>query len=325
MTDQLILKEAQRVFDVETRALAEVQNFLKGSSFVGMVQHLNDCQGKVVVTGMGKAGHIARKVAATLASLGTAAFFLHPAEALHGDLGMVQDIDVVLAFSYSGESEEITRIIPNIKKIGAVLMSITGNPKSTLAVQSRLSFVFPPFQEACPMNLAPTSSTTASLVLGDALAVCCASKSDFKEEHYAMFHPGGSLGKKLLMETGDLMHGIAEGAAVPSGTLLRDAIIEMSSKSLGVVAVLTPDNDLLGLITDGDLRRTFAERGDIHELAVDSIMAKTPLKVTKDSLAIDALRLMNREKITSLAVVDECQKFAGILKMSDVIKTGLVL
>lgn len=320
-----ILKEAIRVFDVEIQALAEVKNYLSDSTFIAMTNHLHDCQGKVIVTGMGKAGHVARKVAATFASLGTSAFFLHPAEALHGDLGMVQEIDVVLAFSYSGESEEITRIIPNIKKIGAFLMAVTGNPKSTLATESHLAFVFPQFQEACSMKLAPTSSTTASLVLGDALAVCCANKQNFKEEHYAMFHPAGSLGKRLILTSGDLMHKAEEGAAVSSGSLLKDAIIEMSTKSLGAAAVVTPGNDLLGVVTDGDLRRIFAQKGDIHELDVDSVMTVNPVSVLTGTLAIDALRIMSDKKITSLVVIDDQEKFGGIIKMTDVIKAGVVL
>lgn len=325
MTIEKVLEQARRVFDIESDALAAVKEALHESSFVEMVHLLHDCRGKVVVTGMGKAGHVARKIAATLSSLGTSAFFLHPAEALHGDLGMIQDVDVVMAFSYSGESDEVTRLIPNIKKIGAFLISVTGNADSTLARQSDCLYVFPKFYEACSMKLAPTSSTTAALVLGDALAVCCAKRNGFKEEDYALFHPSGSLGKRLLLKSADLMHGDAEGAAVPSGELLKDAIIEMSSKSLGVVAVVTAENDLLGILTDGDLRRAFANKVDVHALAVNSVMTTNPSCVSVNSPAIEALQLMNDKNITSLVVLHEDGKFAGIIKMSDVIRAGLVL
>jgi arabinose-5-phosphate isomerase len=302
-----------------------VRNLLPESSFVQMVHILHDCRGKVVVTGMGKAGHIARKVAATLSSLGTSSFFLHPAEALHGDLGMIRQEDVVLAFSYSGESEEVTRLIPNIKKIDASLVAITGNADSTLARMSDHFYVFPNFEEACPMKLAPTSSTTAALVLGDALAICCAKQRGFNETNYAMFHPAGALGKRLILTSGDLMHGALEGASVRTGTLLKDAIVEMSSKSLGVVAVVTHDNDLAGLVTDGDLRRAFARGADIHALAVDEVMTKSPSCITVATPAIEALRQMTELSITSQVVLHENRKFAGIIKMSDVIKAGLVL
>ena len=324
MTDNQIIKTAVKVFDTEIIALETVRDTL-GGSFTQIIRLAHDCVGKVIITGMGKPGHIGRKIAATLSSLGTSSFFLHPADALHGDLGMVQEQDVVIAISYSGESEEITRILPNLKKIGAVLVAISGNSESTLVKASDYSFIFPAFEEACSMKLAPTSSTTAALVLGDAIAVCCSVLNNFKEHNYALYHPAGNLGKRLLLKTGDLMHLGEENSTVLTGTLLKDAIVEMSSKTLGVVAIVDTENNLKGVFTDGDLRRILTKKINVYEVVINDVMTTIPVCIKEDTLAIEALQIMTNRQFTVLIVTDDANKFKGIVKMSEIIKAGLVL
>ncbi|MEH6908896.1 KpsF/GutQ family sugar-phosphate isomerase, partial [Neobacillus drentensis] len=237
-----ILSESKFVFETEVNAINLVKDALD-ESFVRIVELISNCNGKVIVTGMGKPGHVSRKIAATMSSLGTSSFFLHPAEALHGDLGMISANDIVIAISYSGESEEITRILPNIKLIGATLIGISGNQNSSLVKYSDYSFVFPKFKEACSMNLAPTSSTTVEMVLGDALAVCLSKIYGFHERNYALYHPAGSLGKKLLVKVSDIMHTGNKNAVVKAGTKLNEAIIEMSTKAIGIINILNEKNE----------------------------------------------------------------------------------
>lgn len=318
-----ILDEARELFDTEIHALELVKKSLD-YRFEHIIDLIVNCTGKVVITGMGKPGHIGSKIAATMASLGTPSFFLHPAEALHGDLGMIEANDLVIAISFSGESEEITRILPNIKLIGATLVAISGNENSTLVSASNHSFIFPKFKEACSMNLAPTSSTTATLVFGDALAVCASKIYGFREENYALFHPAGSLGKHLLLKVSDLMYSGEKNAIVSVGTDLVDAIVEMSAKGLGVVNILNGEK-LVGVITDGDLRRTLYNKKDIYNLSVDAVMTENPVVIYKDMLAIEALKIMNKKVITALPIVDENHKLEGLVKINDIISAGIVL
>lgn len=318
-----ILSESKSVFETEINAIKLVKDALD-DKFVEIVELISNCTGKVIFTGMGKPGHVSRKIAATMSSLGTPAFFLHPAEALHGDLGMISDNDIVIAISYSGESEEITRILPNIKIIGATLIGISGNPNSTLIRYSDYSFVFPKFREACSMNLAPTSSTTVAMVFGDALAVCVSKLYGFNENNYALFHPAGSLGKKLLVKVEDLMHSGENNAVVRAGTKLKDAIIEMSSKAIGIINIVNEHQELLGVFTDGDLRRTFTKEVDIFDLTVDEVMANQPISIHFDMLAVEALKLMKGHDISALPILQD-NKLVGTIRVNDILGAGIFI
>ena len=317
-----ILEEGKKLFDVEIQAMKIVKNALD-DKFVEIVKLICDCTGKVVITGMGKPGHIGTKIAATMSSLGTPSFFLHPAEAQHGDLGMLRDNDVVIAISFSGESEEVTRLIPNVKLIGAKLVGISGNENSTLIKNSDYSFVFPPFKEACAMNLAPTSSTTVALAFGDALAVCASRIYGFNEKNFALFHPAGSLGKKLVTKVADLMKFGDKNSVVKVGTSLKDAIVEMSNKALGIVNVVDGDK-LVGVFTDGDLRRALANSIDVYNITIDELMISNPKTTTSDIMAIEALKIMNDNNISALPVVDG-GKLVGTIRINDITGMGIVL
>ncbi|MBT2736734.1 SIS domain-containing protein [Bacillus sp. ISL-7] len=316
-----ILSESKYVFETELNAINLVKDSLD-ERFVRIVELISDCTGKVIVTGMGKPGHVSRKIAATMSSLGTPSFFLHPAEALHGDLGMISANDIVIAISYSGESEEITRILPNIKIIGATLIGISGNPNSSLVQYSDYSFVFPKFKEACSMNLAPTSSTTVELVLGDALAVCLSKIYGFHESNYALYHPAGSLGKKLLVKVNDIMHTGDNNAVVKAGTKLKDAIIEMSMKAIGIINIVNKNHELIGVFTDGDLRRTFTREVNVYDLSIDDVMAKTPLSIDSHMLAVDALKMMKNNNISALPIV-KGKKLVGTVRVNDILGVGI--
>lgn len=316
------LAEAKKVFDVEITALKKTRDALD-DTFLQILDLVVHCTGKVIVTGMGKPGHIASKIAATFASLGTPAFKLHPAEAMHGDLGMVSANDVVIAISFSGESDEIIHILPNIKMIGATLVGITGNPNSTLAKESDLVQVLPKFDEACYLGLAPTSSTTAVLCYGDALAVVASGIYGFKDVDFGKFHPAGSLGKKLILKVEDLMAKNDKNAKVHVSVPLKDAIIELSKKGLGAVSVVDDGDKLIGIITDGDLRRQLEKGADIYNMKVEEIMTSKPLTVTKDKLAVEALRIMKNKNISCLIVVDG-EKAIGTVRIQDIIGVGIV-
>lgn len=320
-----IIDEAKRVFDIEIEALKRTRNVLD-HVYVEILDAITNCEGKVILTGMGKPGHIARKISATMASLGTSAFFLHPAEALHGDLGMVSPKDIVIAISYSGESEEIIRILPNIKLIGAEIIAITANANSTLAKNSNIVQILPPFTEACYLGLAPTSSTTAALVYGDSLAVVASRRYGFGKNDFAKYHPAGSLGKKLIIQVKDIMCSGEDNACLFENAKLTDAILEMSRKALSMVIILTKQGTLAGVITDGDLRRAMQRKVNIYQIPVTSIMTKTPIFVQDDKMAIDALRLMNERKITALPVVS-CQdsRVVGTLTLQMLNQAALVL
>ena len=272
---------------------------------------------------MGKPGHIGTKIAATMASLGTPSFFLHPAEAQHGDLGMLREEDIVIAISFSGESEEVTRLIPSLKLIGSKLVGISGNENSTLIRNSDYSFVFPPFNEACAMNLAPTSSTTVALAFGDALAVCASKIYGFNEKNFALFHPAGSLGKKLVTKVSDLMKTGESNSVVPVGTSLKEAIVVMSQKALGIINVVDGDK-LAGVFTDGDLRRALANNIDVYHILIDELMIRTPVVISSDIMAIEALKLMNDKGISALPVVDD-GVLTGTIRINDITGMGIVL
>jgi arabinose-5-phosphate isomerase len=316
------LAEGKRVFDIEIEALQKVKNVLD-NTFIQILDLVVNCKGKVIITGMGKPGHIAAKMAATFASLGTPAFRLHPAEAMHGDLGMVSENDVVIAISFSGESDEIVNIIPNIKMIGATLVGITGNAKSSLAQASDIVQVLPEFEEACYLGLAPTSSTTAVLCYGDALAVVASGIYGFRDADFGKFHPAGSLGKKLILKVNDLMASGENNAVVHIGVPIKDAIIELSKKGLGAVAVVDDENKLLGIITDGDLRRQLEKGADVYDLKVEEVMTLTPVIITGKQLAIDALTIMKEKNISCLIVEEEC-KVVGTIRLQDIIGVGIV-
>ena len=319
-----ILTEAKNVFSTEITALTALRDALNGD-FEEAVKRIQACKGKVVITGMGKSGHIGCKIAATMASLGTPAFFLHPGEALHGDLGMVTADDIVIAISNSGESDEIIHILPNLKVIGASIIAVTGNRNSTLVRYSDHALVFPPFKEACPMNLAPTSSTTLALVLGDALAVVLSQQMGFGKENYALFHPAGSLGKKLLLKVSDLMSGGEKNACVRVGDTLKHAIIVMSERGLNIVNVVDADMNLHGILTDGDLRRLLERGVNVYDCTVDAVMIRNPTTIEAGALAAEALNLMTSraKQITALPVLDDRKKVVGSIRLYDIVKAGI--
>jgi arabinose-5-phosphate isomerase len=318
-----IIKDGIKVIEIELKAIENLKNVID-TNFIKAVNTIYNCKGKIIVTGIGKSGNIGRKIAATLSSTGTTALFLHSTEGSHGDLGVVEKNDVILAISNSGETDELSLILPSIKRIGAKLISITSNSSSTLAKYSDIVLNILVKEEACPLGLAPTASTTASLVLGDALAVCLLKKRKFKKEDFALFHPSGSLGKKLLITVANLMHTGPEIPLIFNNDLMKNAIMEISSKRLGVVGVINKSNKLTGIITDGDLRRTIAKYGNqLLDLKVADCMTIAPKTITKDRLAIAALRLMNEMKITSFFIIDDTKKPIGIIHMHDILKTGI--
>lgn len=318
-----IISEAKRIFDKETEALIKTRNSL-GNDFENIVELILNCDGKVILTGMGKPGHIATKIAATFASLGIPAFFMHPGEAMHGDLGMVEKDDVVILMSYSGESTEVTQLMPVLHEIGCVTVAVTGKPKSTLAKECQYHFYFPEFEEACFMHLAPTSSTTALLVLGDALAVVASRAKNYTKEDFGLHHPAGALGKKLLVRVKDLMYSSNENAVVMRGSTLRNAIVEMSAKGLSMVTVVNEDNQLQGIITDGDLRRLLEKGVDVYNIAVDDVMTKNPKWIDYREMAVNALQKMSDLHITGMPVLDENNVVIGSILMQDIYKAGIV-
>ncbi|MGH8441572.1 MAG: KpsF/GutQ family sugar-phosphate isomerase [Nevskiaceae bacterium] len=279
--------------------------------------------GHVVVMGVGKSGHIGTKIAATLASTGTPAFFVHPAEAAHGDLGMLTGHDVVLALSNSGKTGELVALLPGLKKLGIKIIAMTGNPESPLANAADVHLNVAVEQEACPLELAPTASTTAALAMGDALAVAVMQAEDFDEQDFGKSHPGGALGKRLLLDVAMLMHKDDAIPAVSSGAPLKDALLEMSKKGLGMTAVVDGKRKLLGIFTDGDLRRALDRDVSLRETTIDSVMSRNPKVVREDVMATEALALMKEHKISALVVVDAQQRVTGALSMHDLLRAGL--
>ena len=318
-----IIAEAKSIFDKEMEAIARTKDAI-GEDFETIIRLVLDCRGKVIFTGMGKPGHIGAKLAATFASLGTPAFFMHPAEAMHGDLGMVEEKDVVILTSYSGESEEVTRLLPVLQEIGCVTVAITGKPKSTLAKACQYHFFFPAFEEACFMHLAPTSSTTALLVLGDAMAVVASRAKHYTKEDFGLHHPAGALGKQLLVKVQDVMHTDRDNAVVRRGSSLRSAIVEMSSKGLSMVTIVDEENRLAGIITDGDLRRMLERGVDVYNEIVDNVMTANPKWIDYREMAVNALQFMSDRKITCMPVLDENRQVVGSVLMQDIFKAGIV-
>lgn len=319
--------QARRVLKIEADAVAALIDRID-ERFEQAVEMILDCKGRVVVTGMGKSGLIGKKIAATLASTGTPALFLHPAEGIHGDLGMVTRGDTVIALSNSGETEEVARMLPALKRLGIKLIALTGNTDSTLAKNSDVVIDVGVKEEACPLGLAPTASTTATLAMGDALAVALLDKRGFREEDFACFHPGGTLGKRLLLRVQDLMH---TGNAIPvvsEATLIKDAIYEISSKKMGVTSVLDGAGKLVGVISDGDLRRWMerTEKTGENLLAKEAkdIMTKNPKVIKRETLAAEAVAIMERNSITCLIVTDHDAKPEGVIHLHDLLKAGVV-
>ena len=317
------ISEAKKVFDKEIEALQKTRDAL-GGDFDTILNLILDCEGKLILTGMGKPGHIATKMSATFASLGIPSFFMHPGEAMHGDLGMVEKKDVVMLMSYSGESEEVTRLMPVLKEIGCKTIAITGKPQSTLAQECQYHFFFPEFEEACYLHLAPTSSTTTLLVLGDALAVIASRAINYTRDDFGLHHPAGALGKKLLVKVKNLMYSGDEDAVVLEGSTLHQAIVEMSKKGLSMVTIVDAENNIKGIITDGDLRRMLDKNVDVYNAVVDDLMTKNPTTVDYREMAVNALQTMSDKKITCMPVVNEENKLVGTILMQDIFKAGIV-
>jgi len=294
-------------------------------SFHRACEMLLDCEGRIVVTGMGKSGHIGNKIAATLASTGSPAFFMHPGEASHGDLGMITTDDLLIALSNSGETSEITLLLPLLKRLGIPLIALTGNPGSTLARAADINLDVSIHKEACPMGLTPTSSTTASLAMGDALAIAVLQARGFTEEDFALSHPGGNLGRRLLLRVSDIMHTGDAIPLVPISSSLNDTLLEMTKKGLGMAGVIDPENQqLLGIYTDGDIRRTFEKMPDINTAQVKDFMTPDCVTIEADRIASEALKLMHDRKINALLIVDKHNLVQGALNMHDLLRAGVV-
>jgi arabinose-5-phosphate isomerase len=320
-----ILDAARKVIQIEAEAVAALAARLD-DSFARAVEMILACSGRVVVTGMGKSGLICQKMAATMASTGTPTIFLHPAEGVHGDLGMLMKGDVVIAVSNSGETEEIARILPTIKRMGLPLISMTGNPTSTLARAGDVFLDISIKEEACPLQLAPTASTTVTLAMGDALAVALLLQRGFREEDFALYHPGGALGKRLLLRVEDLMHVGEDVPTVNVNTPLKDALYVISSKKLGITGVIDERGDLVGVFTDGDLRRKIEQGIEVLNRPIGELMAGKPKRILRTNLAAKSLQRMEEHQITSLFVFDseEDQKPIGIIHLHDLLKAGVI-
>ena len=322
-TNDELLKLASEVLAIESRAVDALRDRL-GDEFIAACELCLETSGRIVVSGMGKSGHVSNKIAATLSSTGTPAFFMHPAEASHGDLGMITSQDLLLAISYSGETMEIVTILPVVKRMGAKLLSITGNPKSTMAKAADVHLDISVNEEACPLNLAPTASTTATLAMGDALAVALLNSRGFTAEDFARSHPSGNLGKRLILRVSDIMHSGDRIPAVMSDVSLRDGLMEMTDKGLGMTAVVSDDRTLEGIFTDGDLRRTLDSGADIHSTRIRDVMHSNCKTISPDILAAEALHILEENKITSLVVTNEDNKLIGALNIHDLFREGLM-
>ena len=324
--EDVMLEQARQVLRMEAEAVLEQVERID-EHFKAAVEMIMACPGRTVITGMGKSGIIGRKMAATLASTGTPSFYLHPAEGIHGDLGMVTEGDVVIGLSNSGETGEVLHILPSLRRIGAKLIAMVGNPNSTLAKNSDIVLNVGVTREACPLGLAPTSSTTAALAYGDALALALLSKRKFTASQFAVFHPGGSLGRKLLLTVEDIMHSGTENPLVKADISVQDALFVITDKGLGAVSVVDDDNKMLGVLTDGDIRRGLSKGVDFLKRPVTELMTASPKTITKEKLAAQALHIMesNRPKpITVLPVVDAENHVIGLLHMTDLVRQGVV-
>ena len=323
MNESTLISLGRSVIDIEANAITQLRDRID-ATFAKACQLMMDCEGRIVVVGMGKSGHIGGKIAATLASTGSPAFFVHPGEASHGDLGMITAKDVVLAISNSGETGEILTILPIIKRQDVPLIGMTGNPGSTLAKASTVHINVSVEKEACPLNLAPTSSTTAALAMGDALAVSLLDARGFTEEDFAMSHPGGSLGRRLLLLINDIMH---TGATIPKvleQATLKDALMEISQKGLGMTAIVDKADKVIGVFTDGDLRRVLDKQIDVHKTLISEVMISPCKTIGSHVLAAEALKKMETHKINGFLVADENNKLIGAFNMHDLLKAGVV-
>ncbi|HVL56088.1 MAG TPA: KpsF/GutQ family sugar-phosphate isomerase [Burkholderiaceae bacterium] len=322
-SDPRLIARARDVLRIEAAAVAGLADRI-GEQFAAACRLVLACRGRVVVAGIGKSGHIARKIASTLASTGTPAFFVHPAEASHGDLGMITRDDVFVAVSNSGETDELLAIVPAVRRQGARMIAITGRAASTLATLADVHLDARVEKEACPLNLAPTASTTAALALGDALAVALLDARGFGANDFARSHPGGALGRRLLTHVRDVMRTGAALPTVPAGSLLGSAILEVTRKRMGMTAVLDPDGRVAGIFTDGDLRRLLERATDIGGFVIDDVMTRNPATIDADALAVEAVRLMDERKITQLLVIDAHRRLQGALHLHDLLAAKVV-
>jgi arabinose-5-phosphate isomerase len=318
-----LIQSAQRTLRLEIEAVEGLLAHIN-ADFVSACEMILASKGRVVVVGMGKSGHIARKIAATLASTGTPAFFVHPAEASHGDMGMITSADIILALSNSGTTAEIVTLLPLIKRLGIKMISLTGNPNSTLAKAAEVNLNAHVVHEACPLNLAPTSSTTAALAMGDALAIALLDARGFTAEDFAFSHPGGALGRRLLLKVEHVMHTGDHLPQVLRGTPLRDSLMEMTRKGLGMTAIVEADGRLAGIFTDGDLRRTLDRTIDIRQASIDEVMTVHGKTVRPEMLAAEALKIMEDHKIGALIVVDENDRPVGAFNLQDLLRAGVM-
>ena len=318
-----LLANAKTVLEIEAKAVAALAQRVD-ERLVEAARLCLACTGRIVVIGMGKSGHVGGKIAATLASTGTPAFFVNAGEASHGDMGMITDNDVVLAISNSGETREIADLLPVIRRLSTPLVTLTGRSDSTLAAAATVNLDVSVAEEACPMNLAPTASTTAALAMGDALAIALLKQRGFSSEDFARTHPGGALGRRLLVQVADIMHKDAAIPSVLAHTAIRDGLLEMTKKSLGMTAVVDDDGRLQGMFTDGDLRRALDKKADVHKDPVSSVMTREPKTVTPPQLAYDALELMQSHQITALLVVDDERRLVGALNIHDLFRAGIM-
>ncbi|MFA5859871.1 MAG: KpsF/GutQ family sugar-phosphate isomerase [Elusimicrobiota bacterium] len=317
------LNLARKVLRIEASAVVNLQSKL-GAGFIKAVGIISDCEGRVIVTGLGKSGIIARKIAATLAATGTPATYMHPTDGIHGDIGILELQDVVILISYSGETTELAELIPAIKKIGAKVIGITGDNKSTLARISDVVLSNKVTREACPYNIAPTASTTACLALGDALAVCVMSEKKIKPEHFALLHPGGTIGKKLLWTVKDIMRTGENNPVVTLGVNVKSALLVMTRTRVGAVSIVDSKNKLLGYFSDGDLRRCLERMPDLLSKKIDEVMTKNPLAISAEKLAVEAAKLMRERKCDNLPVVDTKKRVIGIIDERDILDQGIV-
>ena len=323
MSNQQFISSGQRTVAMETQAVNDLHDRVDGS-FVTACETLLACEGRVIVTGMGKSGHIGNKIAATLASTGTPAFFVHPGEASHGDLGMITKNDVVLALSNSGNTAEVITLLPLIKRLGIPLVSMTGDTNSALAQAAVANLDVGIAEEACPLNLAPTTSTTVTLVMGDALAIALLESRGFSAEDFAFSHPGGALGRKLLLRVSDIMHADNEVPRVTPETPLHNALLEMTEKGFGMTTITNTQGELLGVFTDGDLRRIIDSKADLSAVNMSQIMTVNPKTVKHDMLAAEALTIMEKASITAVVVEDAYNHPIGVLHMHDILRAGVI-
>lgn len=323
MSEHSFTEPALRTIGLEAEAITQLSERID-QGFTEACQLILNCQGRVIVTGMGKSGHIGNKIASTLASTGTPAFFVHPGEASHGDLGMITDADVVIAISNSGNTGELVTLLPLIKRLGIPLISMSGDGESTLALAADVNLDISVSKEACPLGLAPTTSTTVTLVMGDALAIALLEARGFTAEDFAFSHPGGALGRKLLLRVGDIMHSGDEIPRVFGATPLSQALLEMTSKGFGLTTVVNDDNELMGIFTDGDLRRALDGKVDINSATTEQVMTHNCKTVNASMLAAEALKIMEEMKITAVIVEDEARRPTGVLHLHDILRAGVI-